>query len=933
MKNWKRILAALLALAMLFSMAAISEEAPVSEQVEEPEQVEVLTEETVEPAAEESVEEEPAEEEPAEEPVEEPTEEAAEEPEQEVPVESEPSEGESEAEEPAEGEEPSGEDLELEDLNVEQCEDGEHDFWDYEKDEPSDTCAVCGYKCPHKMSYKYPWDRIDHAVQVDQSRHIAYFDRIQIISCMTCGMVLDNKTLKTNLSAVEWHSFFDYDEEGEEVDSDTCYYCGYTKQECKHEETRIYYVPLDSDVQYKKVDALTHKMSGNMELIEECENCHVTLREEEGYYTDIVEEHDFDSTDEDDVCLCGAKLDYDKCKHPAYDYYPGWDYHAYLVNYGNPTYHYVHYDEAVRQCRLCGKEENISNFNLKEEHEFKDGSSVCVLCGYKVQAASISIDTPAKTSLNVGETLNLTATIAPANAVSERLWYSSNRTVATVSKAGVVTALAAGTTNITAKTENGKASKALKITVVDPRIPTKLTLPKTLSAELGQTMDMKAQLTALEPATAELKWSSSKPEIVEIDEQTGSAQMLDTGTAKISVTAATASGKGVKSASVTLTVTDPKAPSKITLSPSGKIKMSTDDEPKQITATLNAEAQDTCKIEWTSSKPDVAQVDASGKITAIAKGTAKITATASKKSSAGKKVTASLTVQVTQDTFKPTDIQLSEVGPLTLTTDSAPVQIVATVLPEDVRSGGVTWKNSNGYAVKLDPATGTITPQAAGSATITISSKKKAANKKAVVKKIQVTVTDPHAITKFALEQTGTKKLFLGESLTLTPVFGGADERSAVSYKAKKNKGIIELDAETGEIKPLKEGTVEITATTAKKVGSGKNAKAKSAKVKIQVVDPKRPKEVAIDQKDSLKNISIGTPVQLSCTITTENGETIQTSSEGVKWSVKDTKKALIDDEGNLYALKSGVSITVTVTTDAKGVNGKQKKATLVLKS
>lgn len=84
-----------------------------------------------------------------------------------------------------------------------------------------------------------------------------------------------------------------------------------------------------------------------------------------------------------------------------------------------------------------------------------------------VAATSVSLN---KTSYSMtkGGTYSLTATVLPTNATSKAVtWSSSNTAVATVSKAGKVTAVKAGTATITAKTANGKTASC-KITVKEP---------------------------------------------------------------------------------------------------------------------------------------------------------------------------------------------------------------------------------------------------------------------------------------------------------------------------------------------------------------------------------------------------------------------------------------------------------------------------------
>ena len=78
------------------------------------------------------------------------------------------------------------------------------------------------------------------------------------------------------------------------------------------------------------------------------------------------------------------------------------------------------------------------------------------------------------TTLNVGETLQLTATVSPTNATDKSVsWTSSNTNVATVSNTGLVTAVAAGTATITCKAHDGSGVTATcSVTVIKQNPPT-----------------------------------------------------------------------------------------------------------------------------------------------------------------------------------------------------------------------------------------------------------------------------------------------------------------------------------------------------------------------------------------------------------------------------------------------------------------------------
>ena|SRR5699024_3315679 len=95
---------------------------------------------------------------------------------------------------------------------------------------------------------------------------------------------------------------------------------------------------------------------------------------------------------------------------------------------------------------------------------------------------------PKTVSLEVGETQQLSATIAPSNATDKSVTYASKaQGVASVDDKGLVTAKVAGTAEIVVTTADGEFKDTCTVTVEDPVINvTGVTLsPKTSSAESG----------------------------------------------------------------------------------------------------------------------------------------------------------------------------------------------------------------------------------------------------------------------------------------------------------------------------------------------------------------------------------------------------------------------------------------------------------------
>ena len=111
-------------------------------------------------------------------------------------------------------------------------------------------------------------------------------------------------------------------------------------------------------------------------------------------------------------------------------------------------------------------------------------------------------------------------------------------------------------------------------------------------------------------------------------------------------------------------------------------------------------------------KPEIAAVDANGKVTGVAAGEATITVTTE---DGGKTATCKVTVKAA--TVAVADVKLNKTE-LTLEVDGSET-LTATVAPDDATNQNVTWKSDNLEIVTVD-ATGKVTGVAIGEATITV---------------------------------------------------------------------------------------------------------------------------------------------------------------------------------------------------------------------
>ncbi|PWD51678.1 hypothetical protein C8046_14515 [Serinibacter arcticus] len=229
--------------------------------------------------------------------------------------------------------------------------------------------------------------------------------------------------------------------------------------------------------------------------------------------------------------------------------------------------------------------------------------------------------TPTATQLEAGATAQLSASIAPAAADQAVTWRTSDAAVATVDAAGLVTALAAGTAEITATSvaDGTKAASAtVTVTTQAPPAPTAVTVtPTTTTLEEG---DSTAIVAAVLPAGAvqTVTWSSSDAAVATVD-ATGVVTALRAGTATVT---ATSTADGTRSAGVAVTVTRP-APTSVVVAPTSLDLTVGAQAP--LTATVLPAAADQA-VTWVSSDETVATVTAAGVVTARAAGTATVTA-------------------------------------------------------------------------------------------------------------------------------------------------------------------------------------------------------------------------------------------------------------------------------------------------------------------
>ena len=188
--------------------------------------------------------------------------------------------------------------------------------------------------------------------------------------------------------------------------------------------------------------------------------------------------------------------------------------------------------------------ENIDELN--EQNKFTTTFNITV----SIPVESVTLNKSA-TTLIVGSTETLVATITPSNATNKNVtWSSSDTSVATVDSTGKVTGVNTGTATITVMTEDGSKIGSCTVTVVVP--VTGVTLNEssiTLNTGKATTGQLTATIAPSNATNKNVSWNSSNTSVATVD-STGKITAVGVGTATITVT----TSDGNKTANCNVTV-------------------------------------------------------------------------------------------------------------------------------------------------------------------------------------------------------------------------------------------------------------------------------------------------------------------------------------------------------------------------------------------
>lgn len=139
-------------------------------------------------------------------------------------------------------------------------------------------------------------------------------------------------------------------------------------------------------------------------------------------------------------------------------------------------------------------------------------------------------------SLIKGSTEQLLATVSPADASNKTIsWTTTDKSVASVSSSGIVTAVGGGTATITATTADGSYTDVCKVTVTVPVEGIKFG-DVSSNVGIGSTTKLNYTITPPEATNKTVTWQSSDPAVATVDETTGVITPVAPGGTEITVT-------------------------------------------------------------------------------------------------------------------------------------------------------------------------------------------------------------------------------------------------------------------------------------------------------------------------------------------------------------------------------------------------------------
>lgn len=480
-----------------------------------------------------------------------------------------------------------------------------------------------------------------------------------------------------------------------------------------------------------------------------------------------------------------------------------------------------------------------------------------------------------------GDTYTLQATILPEDANNKTLsWSSSSPTIATVDENGMITAITAGTTTITATaTDESGITATCKVTVLQH------VESVSFSSEYGQIYTgiptlVTATVLPENASNKQLLWRSSDESIATVTSY-DDVRCRVLGLKEGIVTITAISEDGELTASTTLYVHLSVTSVELNMT---EATLYTNDV-LQLVATIQPEEAEYTAI-WKSSNPSVAFVDSSGLVTALSLGTATITLQVPDGyGNPGFEVSCVVTVKQHVES-----VSLNQISqPLNV---GETYQLSANIIPSDATNKNVTWESSDPTVATVS-SSGLVKALKSGSTTITVTTEDggfTATSRIDVMQYVSNITLDSNSVT-----------IYENESWKLNASVGPENADNKIVVWESSNPTVAAVD-QNGLVSALSVGTTTITATA--QDGSGVSASC------IFTVN-KHVEDISLSS--SSVDITMGNTFTLTASVTPSDATNKKYSATS-----SNTAVATVSINGSSVIIRSvGLgSTTITVTTE-----------------
>lgn len=483
--------------------------------------------------------------------------------------------------------------------------------------------------------------------------------------------------------------------------------------------------------------------------------------------------------------------------------------------------------------------------------------------GGKMATCLVKVGTPVKgitlsissKTLYVGDpSLDISATLTPANATDKSLeWSSSDPEVASIAPGAalhaVIKPLKPGKTTITATTKDGGFTASCEVTV--KRHVSGVSLNKaSLTLYVGETESLAATVAPEDASDKTVAWSSDNSAVASVSN--GKVTANKPGTAVIKVVTNDLS----KEAACTVTVK--RHAESVELSQK-EIKLYLG-ENRSLTATvLPSDASDK-NVTWSSSNPNVATVSTAGNVVSKSVGTTVITV---KTADGGHQASCHVTVlepvvYATSLTITPQalNMNIGESASLTLQ-----------MLPSNANEK-LVWESDNESVARV--VNGDITAVGVGVAKIMVKGKNVTSNE------VTVTVIDKFAVTGVKLNES-EKSLQVGDSFTLTATVLPEDARDKTVTWSSDNESVATV--KDGVVTAVSPGTAIIKVTA----GAGAFSATCSVTVEERIIEIT---EISYPEDNQTINLKMGESYTIKVKVAPDNANEILKVSPAINCPV-----------------------------------------------